>query len=440
MNGPGLTAFLRWVVRSVMRSSAVRARRVNAMVVAAVLAGSVCAGIAAGAAYAGQAEAAAGQAAPAAGGFSALPVGRSLGGVSCTGPSFCLGVGPYGGQAASSPTFSQIWNGQAWLPAAPVPSPKLSYSLVAVSCVSSRNCLAVGSGLRDSGQLYGQLSDAWNGRTWRELPVVPGAGPSQLTGVACPTASLCVAVGQGGPPGNTAGSAVWAQLWNGASWSQLAPADPAGSIASAFSGISCAGPANCVAVGEYATGSADSEVEHPLAESWNGVAWTMLPSPPPDLNGLTAVSCPTTAVCVVVDGATNRHRPIGSAVWNGSTWTTLTTPNPVSAFRGQILTGISCVSAANCIAVGSRPGGFLGCGAGCGPFAEGWTGGSSWQLLAVPGPKTITLAGQWRERQPLRPGGCFVHESGELHRGRRRRGRAGDPVLLCELRGLVERQ
>ena len=305
-----------------------------------------------------------------------------------------MGVGPFGTQGTldfpdRAPASSQIWNGKAWLPpvAVPSPFPGQANGLVAVSCASTRNCLAVGSSkVRLVVGQPAQLSDAWNGRSWRELPALAGSGPSQLTGVACPAVSDCVAVGTGGSGGQ---DAVWAQRWNGASWSQLTPVTPAGSASSGFSGISCAGSAHCLAVGDYTTSTGTPGFVHALAESWNGTSWTMLPAPPGGLTGLNAVSCPTAAVCVAVGDVSNRTLAVGSAVWNGSAWTALTTPNPITVFDNQTLTGISCASARNCVAVGSGLGAALGFGRGTGPFAERWTGGSGWQLRTVPNPTTV---------------------------------------------------
>lgn len=184
-----------------MRGLALRARLVSTAVAAAVAVGSMAA--AAGAAYARPSGAAAAPRAATAAAESSVPLNRSLGGVSCVSRSLCMGVGPYGVQAtdfgSDAPTYSRVWNGRAWLAPVAVPSPRLSYSLAAVSCVSSRSCLAVG-GWEDLGPLTflkGQLSDMWNGRTWRKLPVLAGSGPSQLNGVACTAAFRCVAVGQG---------------------------------------------------------------------------------------------------------------------------------------------------------------------------------------------------------------------------------------------------
>ncbi len=296
---------------------------------------------------------------------------RSLGGISCADSSFCVAVGSGSGQEGIAGTTSQFWNGTTWR-TVPVPSPTLYDRLDGVSCFSTTNCLAVGS----SSKTGAQLSDAWNGTTWRRLPAQAGA----LTGVACPAASRCVAVGNRRVSGRLA---ALAQLWNGKTWSQLTPVKPAGARSSLFDAISCSGPVNCVAVGRAVTGPVHRADSAGLAESWNGASWAMLPSPT-GLTTLTGVSCPTSTTCVAV-GAGPNGTSIASSVWNGSSWTALTIPSPVIGPAGiPTLAGVSCSSATNCIAVGTDTG----------PIAEQWTGGSSWQQLSVPVPvPTYNFAG-----------------------------------------------
>jgi hypothetical protein len=223
-----------------MRNVAVRAPWMSAVVVAAVLGGSLAAGSVSGRAYATPVAAAASvtmAAAPTATGPDVAAVHRSLGGLSCTGRSFCIGVGPYSIQNVAAPTFSQIWNGKAWLAPASVPSPSggVDLELVSVSCANDKNCIAVGGTIAQ-----GQVSDAWNGSAWRELRAPAGSSQSYLKAVACPAVDRCIAVGTAGPvPEPEAGLAAWAQFWNGASWSKLTPVTPAGSVTAVFSSSFC---------------------------------------------------------------------------------------------------------------------------------------------------------------------------------------------------------
>jgi hypothetical protein len=97
-----------------------------------------------------------------------------------------------------------------------------------------------------------------------------------------------------------------------------------------------------------------------LAEMWNGVSWTIVPSPngpTTDFNQLSGVSCVSAASCVAVgdysNGSGNGFTFAES--WDGHAWTLLTTVNPstASGFPSQSLSGVSCTSATSCIAVGS---------------------------------------------------------------------------------------
>jgi hypothetical protein len=305
---------------------------------------------------------------------------RSLGSVSCVGASFCVGVGPYGTQIEAGPTFSQIWNGSTWRTVAVPPSSE-NFGLLGVSCTSAKACVAVGGRRFNAGN---QVSEAWNGTSWRTLPAPAITGHSELNGVDCTAASHCIAVGTG----NAKSAAVLAQIWNGHSWTVTSPIVPTGSIASSFEAAGCSGPSNCLAVGGYTTSKAQF-VETPLAESWNGHSWTMLPAPA-NLSIINGVACPTASLCLAVGAGLQGEFSIASAKWNGTAWTTLTTPSPAKGSMTQHLTGVSCASATSCIASGSGPT-PIDDGDGVGPFAEKWTGGSGWTLLSVPSPEPVAF-------------------------------------------------
>ena len=107
--------------------------------------------------------------------------------------------------------------------------------LTAVSCTSPRACTAVGSSA--SGKFA--LAERWDGAAWpiQRVPGVNRTGPAQLTAVSCSSDSACMAVGT-----CNAGITAIAESWNGAAWTlHPMPGPPAG--------LSCTGPAGCVAVG-----------------------------------------------------------------------------------------------------------------------------------------------------------------------------------------------
>src|SRR6185437_15400201 len=97
--------------------------------------------------------------------------------------------------------------------------------------------------------------------------------------------------------GNAKNARALAQIWNGKSWSLTSTAVPAGSFLSSLQAVACSGPSNCMAVGWETTSKTAPET--PLAESWNGSAWTVLPAPA-GLTVIDGVACPTASLCLAV--------------------------------------------------------------------------------------------------------------------------------------------
>ena len=72
---------------------------------------------------------------------------------------------------------------------------------------------------------------------------------------------------------------------------------PAGASNGTLSGVQCWSASSCIAVGDTNQGS-DYQ---PLAEHWNGSAWTVQPTAKPATRQtLQAISCPSTTVCTGV--------------------------------------------------------------------------------------------------------------------------------------------
>jgi hypothetical protein len=108
--------------------------------------------------------------------------------------------------------------------------------------------------------------ERWNGKVWavQATPAVDGG----LAGVSCGSATVCVAVGNAlDVPG---GVVALAMTWQDGTWKrQQAPFVPG--AFTGLGGVSCRSPRACAAVGEYHTGTG---LAVPLAEAWNGTAWT----------------------------------------------------------------------------------------------------------------------------------------------------------------------
>lgn len=135
--------------------------------------------------------------------------------------------------------------------------------------------------------------------------------------VDCRSSIQCTAVGVGAD-GMVAGR------WNGSSWSAESVPAPSGK-SGWLAGVSCASSVRCVAVGSAITFAGHYE-SWPLAESWNGVSWsirrTLVPSGSAEDSKLVSVSCPRSSSCIAVGyfiGSGGRYHPLAER-WNGKRW------------------------------------------------------------------------------------------------------------------------
>ena len=339
----------------------------------------------------------------------------TLSAVSCGGSSDCWAVGYYlpNSQPSEWP-LAVHWNGTAWSRvAAPVPD---SLDIFwGVDCVSASYCLAVGEGSSDP------LVERWNGSSWNAISVVQSQG--QFDAVTCTASSACWAVGgfntNGGASlvmrwngsaftrvttpsaatnavlkgvacvatndcwsvGTSASAAPLAEHWNGSAWSS---AGMSGASGDSFS-VGCAGTSSCWAVGALYADS--TGYNHSLIEHWNGGSWSRAASP----NGgtqpavLNSIACADASHCWAAGwryaGATKWGNRAYVEQWNGSKWSIDSTPD-VSGTPYDYLMGIACVTSTFCVAVGSSDG-EVNPGYSDKTLIESWNG-SAWRLVSSP--------------------------------------------------------
>jgi len=292
-------------------------------------------------------------------------VSGSLAGVSCPSAGSCFATGSYlvGPRGRTQRTLADHWNGTKWaLHTALEPAGTQYSSLPGVSCPAPQACTAVGWATpRSIIQIRQTLGENWNGTQWATTRTrdVAAAADTALSGVSCPAAAWCAAVG-------SAGGTPAALVWNGTAWT-VAPVPVTGG---ALSGVSCLSAADCTAVGHDLRGA--------LAEHWNGTAWTVAHAQQPagaQSSVLSAVSCRTASACLAVGQYTTSTGLVTALAehWNGTAWTILNLPR----LPGRVLlNGVSCVAATSCLAVGSD---------GAKTLAERWSGGT-WTVLPASDP------------------------------------------------------
>ncbi len=331
---------------------------------------------------------------------ASVPAQHSLAGVSCVSGTDCVAVGQRVTSSGSDLNFAESWNGHRWQVLPQPPSPGSLDSLAAVSCASRSVCMAVGS--YDSEQPAKpkphveilDLAELWNGRVWKRLATPDHGTGNQLTGVSCTASNRCVAVGW-----SLAGTT--AESWNGSRWRLMTTPNPAPDIA--LSGVSCATGSHCVTVG------AEDFGDGPLvAEVWNGRSWQVRNPPDPSTteDSLASVSCASPADCIAVGnyltppGASSPSQPRTLAEeWNGKSWHLLKAITPAGTTAGAGLHGVACIKATSCLAIGAADEELLG---------ELWNG-HAWRLTSAPRQQPIKNVATnlfgiacWRAR------GCMV--------------------------------
>jgi hypothetical protein len=308
-----------------------------------------------------------------------------LTGVSCASATACTAVG-YAFKKSKNQVpvaFAEGWNGTRWsFEPTPKPAGSIFSSFAGVSCTAPTACTAVGE---SSGN---PLAERWNGTGWslQSLPYPAHADNAQLMAVSCTAATACTAVGIYDVPNSLHYTLGYS--WNGMGWSIRDTPNPrrarGGSNinnGSRLDGVSCVSATACTAVGWYVNNAQD---EFPLAERWNGTAWSIQPTVDREaVTALDGVSCASATACMAT-GLTENHSFITKTLaeaWNGTRWSVLHTPDAPASMN--VLNDVSCTSATACTAAG-----YDGADAqayGANTLAEVWNG-TAWSVQATRDP------------------------------------------------------
>jgi hypothetical protein len=278
-----------------------------------------------------------------------------LNSVACPTTTDCIAVGSF--DSSSQKTLTERWDGSSWK-IVPSPNPPNAdvAELLGVACTSTTNCNAVGLTLAKTST---SLAEHWDGSRWSIVPTV-GTGATGLTiaeliGVACPTSTSCFAVGVSSTvSGKTATIVTVAERWNGVSWTKIPTPKLAGGAIGVLTAVACSSTTNCTAVGETQS-SLIADTTTMLVEHWNGATWTVVANPSPTGSSsaaLVGVSCRSAASCYAVGGYTTAttNGPLVEH-WDGATWSIVPSPGVANATMSG-LGSISCPTGHSCVAVG----------------------------------------------------------------------------------------
>jgi hypothetical protein len=212
----------------------------------------------------------------------------------------------------SDKTLGEHWDGTKWTvsPTADVGS---NTSLSDVAAIGTADVWAVGAF-----STYTALAEHWDGTGWFVTSPIPVGVLSELNGVAATAGSDVWGVGFYQQT-QTSSNQTLAYHWNGGQWSQVPT--PNGGVGDSFlNAVVALSPTDAWAVGQFVP-TGQSTV--PLAEHWNGSAWTVVPTPQISgslLTGVTAISSiDVWAVGWGVAGGLILH-------WDGTSWTHVPSP------------------------------------------------------------------------------------------------------------------
>jgi hypothetical protein len=188
------------------------------------------------------------------------------------------------------------------------------------------------------------LVEHWSGTTWTRVPVPQPVGQQvTLSGVDDLSPSNAWAVGRS-VPASGLNARTLIEHWNGISWSIVPSPNPATGISGdtdVLTAVGGAGPNDLWAAG-WDTDETTQTI-FLLFEHWNGATWSAVPSPTPIrssqfASSITAVS--SKDVWAVGDDETGQRRTL-AAHWNGQNWSIVPTPNVGDGTVQNLLTGVN---------------------------------------------------------------------------------------------------
>jgi hypothetical protein len=236
------------------------------------------------------------------------------------------------------------------------PAPAGTGELSAVSCADAHHCWAVGVPGPNAPTTTATTGTATTatpvtgttviaatvngGRTWSTQPLTPGTAPPALTGVSCPGAKVCMAVGSSGA--NPGTGVVLTTHNGGKSWAPSVP--PAGSIA--VTSVKCTTAADCTVV------ASDGTADWSAATSNFGQTWLRQGTLPAGMGGGLTLSCAPAGPCLVAGfsptTAGHGQGALALSTNGGMTWVSATVPPGVGLLRSA-----ACTSSTNCLAAGT---------------------------------------------------------------------------------------
>jgi len=297
---------------------------------------------------------------------SQAPSDASLAAVACFSATSCTAAGFYTDNTVATQPLLESGSGVNWTPYEPSLPSSLGQGwtgqLSAIICPpSGTSCVAAGDAINPTSGMEEGLLETGSSTTWTPweapLPANAAASPSVLLdGVACPSATECVVVGQyNDSSGHTDGLLLtgFGKQWTTAE--EPLPSGVTGASSGGLKSVVCPVSAGCGAASWYSdsSGNYHALLVTGLAKSWTP-AQPVLPSGASTAQ-LQAVACYSSAITCLAVG--NYRDSSGDyqglmTLRSGSSWQSIAAPLPTNAGPPVDLQQVSCPSAVACVAFG----------------------------------------------------------------------------------------
>jgi len=234
-------------------------------------------------------------------------------------------------------TLAERWNGTAWSLTA-TKNPSSDEWLNGVAAVAPSNVWAVGFQNNSTWAANLTLIEHFSGNAWSTVTSPnPSSGFNELWGAYAASATDVWAVGDASTAG---GERTLIEHWNGTSWTVIPSLD-----ASSYDNLHRVFGSSSTDVWAVGTAyNASTSAAAPLVEHWNGVKWSIVPSPALGdsyLRGGWATSPSDAWIVGEWDGPAPTYTPHQLVYhWNGSGWTSVARP----AGPGYQLDGVAAKS------------------------------------------------------------------------------------------------
>jgi hypothetical protein len=252
------------------------------------------------------------------------------------------------------------------------PAPGLVGELGAVACADTRHCWAVGvpgpNATMPAGDSTVIVATTNGGATWSTQSVVGGYTP-ELSGIACPTKTDCLAVGTNG----LSNGVVIVTHDAGAHWASATL--PTGAIA--VQSVLCDGLAECTALVSNGTAVWSARTAD------FGQTWSQMGNLPTSFVVDGALSCLPGGACLVPGytptSAGHGQGALAVSSDGGQTWASATVPSGTG-----VLQAAECPTASLCLAAGSTSTTVSDVSAAKGELLQSADGGTTWSAATAP--------------------------------------------------------